>query len=187
MLWKSQYFWEVYKHRLCWNLQPLPSVHCNQFKMGTILAHKITANLLLQTYLFSRLLIFVFCRWNVSSRWFIYWLVSLVLMEVLNFCRDLFSWKYLLHKYPENKSLAKLNRLIVFSQLLISSFVDGTSVSHIHNPVAWILFSFWSHLLNLNNSNLVDNHFWATTRQNVSSGVSDQARHKPACAATEAS
>ena len=28
---------------------------------------------------------------------------------------------------------------------------------------------------------------WATTRQNVSSGVSDQARHKPACAATEAS
>ena len=27
---------------------------------------------------------------------------------------------------------------------------------------------------------------WATTRQNVSSGVSDQARHKPACAATEA-
>ena len=27
----------------------------------------------------------------------------------------------------------------------------------------------------------------ATTRQNVSSGVSDQARHKPACAATEAS
>ena len=32
-------------------------------------------------------------------------------------------------------------------------------------------------------------HFyhWATTRQNVSSGVSDQARHKSACAATEAS
>ena len=28
---------------------------------------------------------------------------------------------------------------------------------------------------------------WATTQQNVSSGVSDQARHKPACAATEAS
>ena len=28
---------------------------------------------------------------------------------------------------------------------------------------------------------------WATTRQNVSSGVSNQARHKPACAATEAS
>ena len=28
---------------------------------------------------------------------------------------------------------------------------------------------------------------WATTRQNVSSGVSDQARHKPACAAIEAS
>ena len=28
---------------------------------------------------------------------------------------------------------------------------------------------------------------WATTRQNVSSGVSDQARHKPACTATEAS
>ena len=28
---------------------------------------------------------------------------------------------------------------------------------------------------------------WATARQNVSSGVSDQARHKPACAATEAS
>ena len=28
---------------------------------------------------------------------------------------------------------------------------------------------------------------WATTRQNVSSGVSDQARHKQACAATEAS
>ena len=28
---------------------------------------------------------------------------------------------------------------------------------------------------------------WATTRQNVSSGVSDQARHKRACAATEAS
>ena len=27
---------------------------------------------------------------------------------------------------------------------------------------------------------------WATTRQNMSSGVSDQARHKPACAATEA-
>ena len=26
----------------------------------------------------------------------------------------------------------------------------------------------------------------ATTRQNMSSGVSDQARHKPACAATEA-
>ena len=31
------------------------------------------------------------------------------------------------------------------------------------------------------------NMIWATTRQNVSSGVSDQARHKPACAATEAS
>ena len=30
-------------------------------------------------------------------------------------------------------------------------------------------------------------YIWATTRQNVSSGVSDQARHKPACAATEAS
>ena len=28
---------------------------------------------------------------------------------------------------------------------------------------------------------------WAMTQQNVSSGVSDQARHKPACAATEAS
>ena len=28
---------------------------------------------------------------------------------------------------------------------------------------------------------------WATTRQNVSSGVSDQDRHKPACAATDAS
>ena len=28
---------------------------------------------------------------------------------------------------------------------------------------------------------------WATTRQNVSSGVSDPAGHKPACAATEAS
>ena len=28
---------------------------------------------------------------------------------------------------------------------------------------------------------------WARTRQNVSSGVSDQARHKPACAATETS
>ena len=28
---------------------------------------------------------------------------------------------------------------------------------------------------------------WATTRQNVSSGVSDQTRHKPACAATDAS
>ena len=28
---------------------------------------------------------------------------------------------------------------------------------------------------------------WATTRQNMSLGVSDQARHKPACAATEAS
>ena len=28
---------------------------------------------------------------------------------------------------------------------------------------------------------------WAMTRQNVSSGVSDQARHKPASAATEAS
>ena len=31
------------------------------------------------------------------------------------------------------------------------------------------------------------NCIWAMTRQNVSSGVSDQARHKPACAATEAS
>ena len=30
-------------------------------------------------------------------------------------------------------------------------------------------------------------YIWATTRQNVSSGVSDQARHRPACAATEAS
>ena len=29
-------------------------------------------------------------------------------------------------------------------------------------------------------------YLWATTRQNVSSGVSDQARHKPACTATEA-
>ena len=28
---------------------------------------------------------------------------------------------------------------------------------------------------------------WATTQQNVSLGVSDQARHNPACAATEAS
>ena len=28
---------------------------------------------------------------------------------------------------------------------------------------------------------------WAAPRENVSSGVSDQARHKPACAATEAS
>ena len=28
---------------------------------------------------------------------------------------------------------------------------------------------------------------WATTRQNMSLGVSNQARHKPACAATEAS
>ena len=28
---------------------------------------------------------------------------------------------------------------------------------------------------------------WALSRQNVSSGLSDQARHKPACAATEAS
>ena len=28
---------------------------------------------------------------------------------------------------------------------------------------------------------------WATPWENVSSGVSDQARHKPACAATEAS
>ena len=28
---------------------------------------------------------------------------------------------------------------------------------------------------------------WATTRQNVSSGLSNQARHKQACAATEAS
>ena len=28
---------------------------------------------------------------------------------------------------------------------------------------------------------------WATTRQHVFSGVSDQARHKPACAVTEAS
>ena len=27
---------------------------------------------------------------------------------------------------------------------------------------------------------------WATTQQNVSSRVSDQARHKPDCAATEA-
>ena len=33
--------------------------------------------------------------------------------------------------------------------------------------------------------NIID--LWATTWQNVSSGVSDQARHKPACAATEAS
>ena len=32
-----------------------------------------------------------------------------------------------------------------------------------------------------------DKWMWATTWQNVSSGVSDQARHKPACAATEAS
>ena len=31
------------------------------------------------------------------------------------------------------------------------------------------------------------NNILATTRQNISSGVSDQARHKPACAATEAS
>ena len=30
-------------------------------------------------------------------------------------------------------------------------------------------------------------YIWATTRQNMSSGVSDQARHKPACTATEAS
>ena len=30
-------------------------------------------------------------------------------------------------------------------------------------------------------------YIWAMTRQNVSSGVSDQTRHKPACAATEAS
>ena len=30
-------------------------------------------------------------------------------------------------------------------------------------------------------------YYWATTRQNMSSGVSDQARHKLACAATEAS
>ena len=29
-------------------------------------------------------------------------------------------------------------------------------------------------------------YIWATTQQNLSSGVSDQARHKPACAATEA-
>ena len=34
-------------------------------------------------------------------------------------------------------------------------------------------------------TNLVN--IWATTRENKSSGVSDQARHKPACAATEAS
>ena len=32
---------------------------------------------------------------------------------------------------------------------------------------------------------LID-YIWATTRQNVSSRVSDHARHKPACAATEA-
>ena len=30
-------------------------------------------------------------------------------------------------------------------------------------------------------------YIWATTQQNVSSGVSDQATHEPACAATEAS
>ena len=37
-------------------------------------------------------------------------------------------------------------------------------------------------------TNMLDaNIEWASTRQNVSSGVSDQARHKPACTATEAS
>ena len=30
-------------------------------------------------------------------------------------------------------------------------------------------------------------NIWATTWQNMSSGVTDQARHKPACPATEAS
>ena len=35
--------------------------------------------------------------------------------------------------------------------------------------------------------NITTYHTFVTTRQKVSSGVSDQARHKPACAATEAS
>ena len=35
--------------------------------------------------------------------------------------------------------------------------------------------------------NFYQKNIWVTTRQNMSSGVSDQARHKPACAATEAS
>ena len=33
----------------------------------------------------------------------------------------------------------------------------------------------------------VDNDIWATSRKNMSSGISDQERFKPACSATEAS
>ena len=47
-----------------------------------------------------------------------------------------------------------------------------------------------THLLLLFSPKQCSNHheyIRGTTRQNVSSGVSDQAGHKPACAATEAS
>ena len=40
-------------------------------------------------------------------------LVSLAIIEVLKFCDNLLSQKYLLREYPKNKSLAKLNRFTV--------------------------------------------------------------------------
>ena len=75
---------------------------------------------LLQTYLFSRLLVFTFYQWNVSSRWFIFafpWIVSLALIKALNICGNLFSRKYLRCEYRENKLLTKLNRFTVSASL----------------------------------------------------------------------
>ena len=45
-------------------------------------------------------------------------------------------------------------------------------------------FEDWKISENKQRSFLLYNYMWAPSGENVSSGVSDQARHKPACAAT---
>ena len=51
----------------------------------------------------------------------------------------------------------------------------------------WKLLVFYQNDKKKNKTFVSFENKWTMTRQNVSSGVSDQARRKPACAATEAS
>ena len=91
------------------------------------------------------LFIFVFCRWNVSSLQFIFafhWLVSLALIDVINFCSDLFSWKYIPHEYRENKLLTKLNRFTVCHRRQYFHVSNFISLKVYILSLSWYVFFF---------------------------------------------
>ena len=76
------------------------------------------------------------------------------------------------------------NLVSMYISLAQYAFDIGSDLTWLTKAFCFVLFSHFVLVCFL--SEQVQGN-WATTRQNVSSGVSDYARYKPACATKEAS